>query len=124
MTAEDLGTEQASQSMLMLFGWSLTGSDLTSLYEIRPAKTTPSPKPPVRALITSLWLLLSLRLVLTSSHWLQVKNVELVKELGPGRGQVTIIQELLDQVPDPAALVGHTARFPPDWCIFTVLDGH
>lgn len=31
-----------------------------------------------------------------------MKDAELVKELGPGRGQVTIIQKLLDQVPDPA----------------------
>lgn len=35
------------------------------------------------------------------SHWfslLQVKDAELMKELGPGRGQVGIIRQLLDQV--------------------------
>lgn len=32
-----------------------------------------------------------------------MKDAELLKELGPGRGQVTLIQELLDQVLDPAA---------------------
>ncbi|XP_075907403.1 double zinc ribbon and ankyrin repeat-containing protein 1 [Nelusetta ayraudi] len=53
------------------------GSDLASLCEIRPAKTTTNTKPPV-------------------------KDAELVKELGPGRGQVTIIQELLDQGADPS----------------------
>lgn len=41
-------------------------------------------------------------MVLTGSDWFQVKDAELVKELGPGHGQVTIIQRLLDQVPDPA----------------------
>lgn len=60
----------------------------------------------------------SVLLVLTSSDWLQVKDVELLKELGPGCGQVTIIQELLDQVKDPvvqpAALFGHTASILPD----------
>lgn len=47
-------------------------------------------------------------MILTGFDWFQVKDAELVEELGPGRGQVTIIQELLDQVPDstvqPAAL--------------------
>lgn len=73
-------------------------------------------------------MLLSLLLVLTGSNWFQVKDVELVKELGPGRGQVNIIQELLDQVPDPvvqpATLSRPSASIFPDWCIFAVFDYH
>lgn len=30
--------------------------------------------------------------------WFQVKDDELMKELRPGRGQISIIQQLLDQV--------------------------
>lgn len=57
-----------------------------------------------------------------------MKDVELVKELGPGLGQVTIIQELLDQVPDPAvqpaALFGLPASILPEWCISAPFDCH
>lgn len=34
------------------------------------------------------------------SPQLQVKNAQLMKELGPGRGQCGIVQQLLDQVQD------------------------
>lgn len=51
-----------------------------------------------------------------------------MKELGPGRGQVTIIQELLDQVPDPAvqpaALSGLPVSIFPYLCIFALFDCH
>uniref|UniRef100_A0A3B4VKX6 Double zinc ribbon and ankyrin repeat domains 1 n=1 Tax=Seriola dumerili TaxID=41447 RepID=A0A3B4VKX6_SERDU len=34
--------------------------------------------------------------------WLQVKDSQLLKELGPGRGQISVIQQLLDQGADPS----------------------
>lgn len=34
------------------------------------------------------------------SPQLQVKDAQLMKELGPGRGQCSIVQQLLDQVQD------------------------
>lgn len=59
-------------------------------------------------------MLLSLLLVLIGSDCLQVKDAELLKELGPGCGQVTIIQELLDQVSDPAVQPASPCLdFPP-----------
>lgn len=63
--------ELVSQSMLKLCGWSSTGSDLTSLCEIRPAKTTPSPKPPVRTHMASLWRL-EVPLSLSGSNWFRL----------------------------------------------------
>lgn len=65
--------ELASQSMLKLCVCSSTGSDLTSLCEIRPAKTTPSHKPPVRTLTASLWRLEApLSHPLIGSNWFRL----------------------------------------------------
>uniref|UniRef100_A0A3Q3F3E5 Double zinc ribbon and ankyrin repeat domains 1 n=1 Tax=Labrus bergylta TaxID=56723 RepID=A0A3Q3F3E5_9LABR len=34
--------------------------------------------------------------------WFQMNDVQLLKELGPGRGQISVIQQLLDQGADPS----------------------
>ncbi|XP_027132201.1 double zinc ribbon and ankyrin repeat-containing protein 1-like [Larimichthys crocea] len=54
----------------------LTGSE-QSTGVTKPPKPNLTPKPPV-------------------------KDVQLLKELGPGRGQINVIQQLLDQGADPS----------------------
>lgn len=47
------------------------------------------------------------------SPQLQVKYAQLMKELGPGRGQCSIVQQLLDQVQDrQSASSSLTANIP------------
>lgn len=47
------------------------------------------------------------------SPQLQVKDAQLMKELGPGRGQCSIVQQLLDQVQDgQSASSSQTANIP------------
>ncbi|XP_053275627.1 double zinc ribbon and ankyrin repeat-containing protein 1 [Pleuronectes platessa] len=66
------------------------GSDRTTGL-MKPPKPNLTPKPPVR----------SLRCLL--SDWsMQVKDVQLLKELAPGRGHISVIQQLLDQGADPS----------------------
>lgn len=81
-----------------------------STRQIKPLKPNLMPKPPVRNSTSSSTLCLIIKQkkkleklfrCLTSFcwfSWFQGKDVQLLKELGPGRGQISVIQQLLDQV--------------------------
>ncbi|XP_035493594.2 double zinc ribbon and ankyrin repeat-containing protein 1 isoform X1 [Scophthalmus maximus] len=53
---------------------------------MKPAKPNLTPKPPVRP----------------SHSGVQVKGIQLLKELAPGQGEISVVQQLLDQGADPS----------------------
>ncbi|XP_060923341.1 LOW QUALITY PROTEIN: double zinc ribbon and ankyrin repeat-containing protein 1 [Limanda limanda] len=64
------------------------GSDRTTGL-MKPPKPNLTPKPPVRSSTSC-------------AVCVQVKDVQLLKELAPGRGHISVIQHLLDQGADPS----------------------